>query len=349
MSVRRELVLVRRGDLARAFEMRESPLPLPAENEVRVAVETSGVNFADVMTRLGLYQDAPRIPFVPGFDVAGRVDAVGAGVRSVSPGMRVVAMTRFGGYATHVLAKETGLAPIPEDYDTVAATALGTQYVTAWYAAREMVRLHPGDRVLIHSAAGGVGTALVQIAHMEKCTVVGTTGSARKLKHLESLGVDYPLLVEGTDIESSYRRALGDRRPDVIFDPIGGTMSRSGFKLLGAGGRLVCYGVSRMVGMNRNLLRSVRAVVGFGFPHPVVMMIHSKAIIGINLLRVGDERPEVLHRCLKAAVEEAVAGRLRPVTFGAFPAHEVARVHRMIMQRETVGKVALSWVDGPVI
>jgi NADPH2:quinone reductase len=339
----RAAVLVRTGPAAGAFEFRELPDPVPGEGQVRIAVEYSGLNFADVHARLGIYQEAPPLPSVLGYDVVGRIDAVGAGCTEFRPGMRVVAMTRFGGYATKALAVCYGVSPIPEDFDGATATALATQYSTAWYAAEEMVTLHEGDRVLIHSAAGGLGTALIQIAKRHSCTIVGVTGSPSKVEYLRKLGVDIPLVVRGRDIREAYREVGGGVQLDVIFDPIGGSQVRKEMRLLGTGGRLVCLGVSGAVGPHAGLLRSVRNVAGFGFLHPVMLMLRSVGVIGVNMLRIGDHHPRAIRRCLTEVVSRAVRGEFKPVVGKVYDAADVAQAHEDLENRKTVGKLVLRW------
>ena len=157
----RAMYLVRTGDAAQAFELREAPTPEPGTGQVRVAVEGFGLNYADVSARQGLYQDAPPMPSVIGYEVVGRIDAVGADVQDLNVGQRVTALTRFGGYATHALTDARAVAPIAEDMDVGMAAALPTQGCTAYYMAEEMVRLHPGDHVLVHAAAGTSAAQLV--------------------------------------------------------------------------------------------------------------------------------------------------------------------------------------------
>jgi NADPH2:quinone reductase len=336
-------VLVRRGDAARAFELQDLPDPIPGRGEIRINVEFSGLNFADVLVRLGLYRDAPPLPLVLGYDVVGRIDAVGPDCGTLNSGMRVVAMTRFGGYAARALSRCYGVVPVPEEYDGVKATALATQFTTAWFAAEEMVCLHEGDRVLIHSAGGGLGTALVQIAKRHGCTVFGTTGSPEKVAYLRSLGVDDPICTAETNFEEEYHRVAQGKPLDVIFDPLGGSFTRRGLRLLGSGGRIVCLGVMDMVSRKPNLLRSLRTVLSFGFPHPVMLMLQSKGIIGVNMLRIGDNRPDVIQRCLRECVTRGVAGELRPVVGGVFPAEEISNAHEALESRTTRGKLALRW------
>ncbi len=336
-------VLVKPGPASAAFEFRELADPLPSEGQIRISVEYSGLNFADVHARRGIYRDAPRLPSVLGYEVVGRIDAVGLGCEEFQPGTRVVAMTRFGGYATKALATRFGVQPIPEDFDGAAATALATQYTTAWYAAEEMVNLHEGDRVLIHSAAGGVGTALVQIAKRHGCTVVGVTRSPFKLDILKTHGVDFPLLLGRETLVSAYRRVGGDSPLDVIFDPVGGSQVREGMHLLGTGGRMVCLGVSGAIGPHAGVLRSLWNIAELGLLHPALLMLHSRGVIGVNMLRIGDDQPRIIRRCLREVVTRAMTGEFKPVIGRVYPALEIAKAHDDLEFRMTVGKVALRW------
>jgi NADPH:quinone reductase-like Zn-dependent oxidoreductase len=174
-------VLVRKGDASKAFEIREVPTPKIKAGEVLIRVEGFGLNFADVMARQGLYADAPPMPSILGYDVAGTVMEIAPDVSNIKVGDRVAAMTRFGGYAEYVAAMAMGTAKINDNVPVGEATALTTQYCTAYYAAAEVINLHEGDKVLIHSAAGGVGTALLQYAKFKNCEIFATAGSAAKL------------------------------------------------------------------------------------------------------------------------------------------------------------------------
>ena len=232
--------------------------------------------------------------------------------------MRVVAMTRFGGYATLALSATYGVFEIPEGFGAAAATALATQYVTAWYAGVELVRLHPGDRVLVQGAAGGVGTALVQIARLYGCVIFGTTGTPGKVNHLAEIGVDVPLCTLGSGFDAEYRRVSGGKSLDVIFDSLGGAGVRKGLRLLGSGGRLVSYGVVDMVGSQHTFPSSVRTLLAFGFPHPLVLLLHSKSLLGINMLRIADDRPDIIGRCLAEVVPGVCAVNSAPLSEGCF-------------------------------
>ena len=179
-----------------------------------------------------------------GYEVVGRIDALGAGVNTLAVGQRVVALTRFGGYATTAVTDARAAVPIPDDLDVGIAAALPTQGGTAYYCAEEMVRLHPGDHVLVQAAAGGVGTLLVQLCKRHGCTVYGTAGSDAKLDYLRALGVDHPINYRRDDFADAVRRVRGDAGLDVIFDSLGGSAVRKGLALLAPGGRIVCLGAA---------------------------------------------------------------------------------------------------------
>ncbi len=337
------VVLVRYGVAERAFEVRELPTPEPAPGQVRIAVEAFGLNYADTSARQGMYQDAPPIPCVIGYEVVGRVEAVGEGVDAPAVGTRVTALTRFGGYATNAVTDARAVVPIPDGMDVGVAVALPTQYGTAYHCAEEMVRLHPGDHVLVHAAAGGVGTALVQLCKRRGCIIYGTAGSEDKLAYLRGLGVDYPINYRTADFADVVRRIRGRDGLDVIFDSLGGAAVRKGLKLLAAGGRMVCLGAASRVTGNPQILHDIPFALSFGFPHPIPLLIHSKSIIGVNMLRLSDQRPLALKRCLDAVVRLTLNGELQPTVGGRFSVKEIAKAHAFLEGRASIGKVVVTW------
>jgi NADPH2:quinone reductase len=337
------MVLVRTGDAGQAFERRELPTPEPGPGQLRIAVEAFGLNYADVAARRGLYQDAPPLPSVIGYEVVGRVDALGQGVTAPAVGQRVTALTRFGGYATHALTDARAAVAIPDDLDVGVAAALPTQGCTAWYMAEEMVRLHDGDHVLVHAAAGGVGTLLVQLCKRRGCVVYGTVGSDDKLPLLRELGVDHPINYRRQDFAAEVRRLRGADGLDVVFDSIGGTTFRKGMALLGPGGRMVGYGAADHTAGSLQLLRSAAFALSFGFHHPVPLLMRSRAVIGVNMLRIADGRPLVLQRCLQAMVDLALKGELRAIVGGRFAADQLAEAHALLESRRSTGKIIVIW------
>ena len=335
------IFLERMGEPIKAFNFREIPIPVPADDEILIRVQYSGLNFADVMARRGMYKEAPPLPCVLGYDVVGIVAAKGRAVNQLHKGDQVVAMTRFGGYAAYAITKAQAAVKIPSGTAPADATALATQYCTAYYMAAEMVQLHTGDRVLIHAGAGGVGQALIQYARHKGCEIFSTAGSDKKIELLRSMGVQHPINYNATDFGKQIRNQTAGKGVDVIFDAIGGHSVKKGFKLLAAGGRLVCYGAASM--NNQNMFGKIGSALGFGFYHPVMLMMPSKAIIGVNMLRIADEKPDVLARCLQAVVTLTESGIFKPTCPNILPATSIAAAHALLENRTSTGKVAIAW------
>ncbi len=339
----RAIVLTRHGAPHEAFQIQERPTPEPAAGQVRIAVEAFGLNYADVSARQGTYLDAPPLPSVIGYEVVGRVDALGAGVGGPAPGTRVVALTRFGGYATAAVTDARAVVPIPDDLDNGVAAALPTQGGTAYYCAEEMVRLQPGDHVLVQAAAGGVGTLLVQLAKRRGCVVYGTAGSDAKLDYLRDLGVDHPINYRREDFAAVLRRLRGAAGLDVVFDSLGGSAVRKGLAALGPGGRIVCLGAAERAAGPMQILRDARFALSFGFIHPIPLLMHSKSILGVNMLRISDHRPETLQRVLQGVVALALAGELTPTVGGRFKAEQIGAAHALLSGRQSMGKIVVEW------
>jgi NADPH:quinone reductase-like Zn-dependent oxidoreductase len=344
MATMRAWVQERTGPPETAFALRERPVPEPGPGQLRVAVEAFGLNFADVMARKGLYPDRPPLPAVLGYDVVGTVEAIGPEPPDGTPpvGTRVAALTRFGGYAEKALTDARAVLPLPEGYDAVKGCALATQFGTAWHAARGMLRLHAGEQVLVHAAAGGVGTALVQIALRDGCTVFGTAGSAAKREALADAGVHHPIDYRRDDWADEVARLAGPQGLDAVFDAIGGKTFRRGVRLLGPGGRMVSYGAAALSDAPNPFVRALRGLA-FGFWHPVQFLSPSKSLIGINMLRLADHRPERLAEALRGVGTGVAEGWLDPVAGGRYPAEGLAEAHRALESRASVGKLAVAW------
>jgi NADPH2:quinone reductase len=336
-------VLVSHGKASESFEIRELPRPEPRAGQVLIEVEASGLNFADVLARLGKYKDAPAPPSVIGYDVCGRVSSWGEGVEGLEKGQRVVALTRFGGYAEYALADARGLIHVDDKMDATEATALATQYCTAYYAAADITNLFPGERVLVHAAAGGVGTALVQWAKHRGCEVYGTAGSEKKLEYLREQGVDHPINYRENDWWEEVKRITGDdKRLDAIFDPIGAKYVKIGFNLMGSGGRFVTFGASSFTNAN-NFFTKFKLGMQFGFYHPAKFLMSNKSMLGVNMLRLADHKPDAFSRVSQAVSQYAKEGVFKPTAGGTFPADQIAEAHDFLESRKSIGKVAVKW------
>jgi NADPH:quinone reductase-like Zn-dependent oxidoreductase len=339
----RTIAIARYGSPGAAFEFRDLPAPEPQPGQVLIKVDAFGLNFADVMARKGLYQEAPKPPFVPGYEVVGRIEKLGAGTTDFTVGQCVVAFTRFGGYAEYACTPATAVVDIPENMSHVVAAALATQYCTAYHAACEATNLFPGERVLVHAAAGGVGTALVQLSKLKGCEVFGTAGSNEKLDYLKRIGVDHPINYRTSDFVDVVRKQLHGEPLDVVFDSLGGKNYRRSKSLLGPGGRIVSYGVAESIGKGSGTWNMLKAVLNFGFTHPVSLIMKSQAAIGVNMLQIADHKPEVLQRCLQNVVQLAKDGKLAPQSGAVFRADQIAEAHALLEGRISVGKIVMEW------
>src|SRR5258708_28161376 len=240
----RQMVIPRHGG-AEVFEVRETPDPVPGDGEIRIRVRAAGINFADILARIGLYPDAPKPPVVVGYEVAGVVDAVGRGVTNPHEGDRVVALTRFGGYADCVVVPATHAYRCPDRLSDAEAAAVPVTYLTAALALYKMAAVTAGETVLVHNAGGGLGIAATQLARLRGATVIGTA-SAGKHDALRSFGVDHAIDYRNASVESEVKRLTKGRGVDVILDPIGGASFGASYRMLAPLGRLVMLGISSM-------------------------------------------------------------------------------------------------------
>ncbi|HMG15526.1 MAG TPA: zinc-binding dehydrogenase, partial [Saprospiraceae bacterium] len=255
---------------------------------------------------------------------------------------RVLALTRFGGYAEFVTTESLAVVPISEEMPVGDAVALATQYITAYYCAEEMVQLNKGDNVLIHAAAGGVGTALVQIAKNKGCIVYGTA-SASKLKHLKEQGVDFPIDYQSQDFSKIIANIVGESGIDVIFDSIGGYSVRKGYRLLGFGGKIVCFGGSDLIAGKGNIFKLLRTVIGFGLYSPIHLLNRSKSLLSVNMLHIADHHPDVIQKCLKAVVDSYNKQHIKPIIGGIYNTDEIGLAHELLENRKTIGKIVVKW------
>jgi NADPH:quinone reductase-like Zn-dependent oxidoreductase len=338
----RALVITEHGP-PEVLKVEERPDPEPGPGEVRVRVRAAGINFADLLARMGLYQDAPKPPCVVGYEVGGEVDAVGEGVESPGVGERVFGGCRFGGYAELVVIRAQDALPLPDDWSFEEGAALPVVYATAYAGLIRYGSLRAGERVLIHAAAGGVGIAATQIAKLAGAAEIYGTASPSKHDAIRGFGVDHPIDYTSGDFTKEVRRIAGSEQPlDLAMDAIGGRSFRRSWSLLGAGGRLVCFGASSVAGgETRSIPRALKAVVEMPPFFPIPMMSQSKSVIGLNMLTLWDAKGS-LDEYVQPLREWTEAGRLRPVVAEAFPLERGPDAHRYIAERKNVGKVVLT-------
>ncbi|NOY38028.1 MAG: zinc-binding dehydrogenase [Chlorobi bacterium] len=337
------IFLVKYGNARQAFEIRDIEIPAPGKGQLLLKVETFGLNFADVMARKGLYREAPPLPAVLGYEVVGTVEKTGTGADAGFTGKKVVAFTRFGGYAQYVIADARAVAELPSGYNNGQAAALSTQYCTAYFAAYDMANLRKGETVLIHAAAGGVGIALTQLAKLRQCIVIGTAGSDEKLEFIQKQGVDYPVNYRTHDFAEAISGMQNMEGVDVIFDPVGGKSVKKGKALLQPGGRLITFGASDQLNRRKGMLSGLKLMLDFGFIHPVGLLMKSNGIIGVNMLRIAEHKPMILKETLESVVKLAEEKIIQPVVGKEYPANDIAEAHDFFESRKSMGKIVLHW------
>lgn len=330
----RAVVITKHGGPS-VLKVEEQPDPKLGAGQVRIDVAAAGINFADVMARMGLYQDAPKTPCVVGYEVAGTILELGDGVEGLTPGQRVFAGTQFGGYASQVVVPASDVVALPDELSFEQGAAIPVNYATAWAGLIGFGSLQAGERVLVHSAGGGVGIAATQIAKRTGAEVYGTA-SPGKHARCEELGVDHMVDYTKSDWEQ------GLPQFDVILDAVGGKSFRTGYDLLRPGGRLVAFGASAVVsGQRRNLVTALRTVVRMPRFNMIKQMSESKAVIGLNMLTLWKDRG-TLQPWIAPLREMLEDGTVKPVVAGVFSFERAGDAQTMITERRNVGKVVLS-------
>jgi NADPH:quinone reductase-like Zn-dependent oxidoreductase len=338
----RALVITAHGP-PEVLKVLEQPDPRPGPGEVRIAVKAAGINFADLLARLGFYADAPKPPCVVGYEVAGEVESLGDGVEGVQVGDRVLAPTKFGGYAELAVAPAADVLPLPEGWSFEEAAAFPVVYATAYAGLARYGNLAPGERLLVQAAAGGVGIAATQIGKKLGAEIFGTA-SASKHDAIRGFGVQHAIDYRSKDFAKEVQRITGEKAPlDLVIDGIGGPSFRKGYKLLRPGGRLVMLGASAvMEGERRNIPRALRTVVTMPRFNPITMMSSSRAAIGINMLRIWQDRGSMMGEYAEPLTAMIADGSIRPVVAEAFPLERGPEAHRYVAERKNVGKVVLT-------
>jgi 2-desacetyl-2-hydroxyethyl bacteriochlorophyllide A dehydrogenase len=339
--MKQSLEISRFGGPAVLKMIQQSPSPL-GRTDVRVQVTASGVNFADIMMRMGLYPEAPKPPFVPGYEIAGRVVEVGSDVKSFRPGDRVLAGTRFGGYTSEIILSEYQLRIIPDRLSDVEAAAIPVNFLTAWVALHEMGRVRKGDRVLVQSAAGGVGVAATQIAAQVGAKVVGLVGSDSKKETVKSLGASEVLTYE--EWEKASDSDQGGFQ--VVLDSTGGASLKRSFRRLSASGRVITFGVSSLVsGQKRSLSSLFSLVVNTTLFTPYKLMMENKGIFGLNMLQLFEEPQKgkfnPMLESMTPMMERFRDGSFKVIVGKTFSLEQGGAAHDYLQSRANTGKVVL--------
>lgn len=332
MSVENLSMVITRPGGPEVLQPLASTIPEPSPGEVRLRVLAAGVSYGDVMMRRGNVPGSPKLPYAPGYDVVGEVEALGVGVSSLRPGTRVVAITSTGGYARFRNLNAADLVPIPDGLDPTVAVAAALNYVTAYQLLHRAARVKPGQSVLVQAAAGGVGAALLELGREAGLTLYGTA-SAGKLEIVRGFGgvaLDYRL----EDVPARVR-ALSGGGVNAAFDGVGGASFSRSYAALGPGGRLVVYGFGPAVSS-----RGRRALI-LSFLRLAALKLRPDGR-EVSFHFVDTERhQDWIHDDLSAVFALLAAGRLKPLVFARLPLESVAEAHRLLEAGEVRGKIVL--------
>lgn len=317
----------------------------PKAGEVVIDVKGIGINYADVCIRLGVYESAKKYvgwPITPGFETAGVIKEVGEGVTKWQVGQEVVAFSFFNGYASQVCVPETQILNVPPQFSLMQAAGFPAVFFTAFHALYHHVVLRPNSKILVHSAAGGVGTALTQLAKMAGHQVVGVIGSSHKREYLEQFGPDKIIDKSKEDLWKE-AEAFSPEGYDIICDANGYTTMLDSYKHLKPAGKLLVYGAHSMLSKKGGRLNYLKAGIGLlKTPkfNPFDLISNNKGVIGFNLSFLFGEQDLILD-CVSKLEEIFKSGKIKPIPITEIPFEEVAKAHQFIESGNSVGKIVL--------
>lgn len=323
------------------LEVRETPDPVPAAGEVRIRTKACGLNFAEVSARQGIYPDAPKPPSIVGYEVSGVIDQLGEGVTGLEAGMRVMAICRFGGHADTVCAPAHQVVPIPDAMSFEEAAAMPVNYLTAWQMLFGIRRIAKGDRVLVHMAAGGVGTASLQLCKSVEGVTTYGTASGGKHDYIRKQGCDHPIDYRTTDYVAAIKELTNGEGVDAVLDALGGKDWKKGYSILRPGGVLICFGLANaQQAGTRSWWRLITQVLSIPRFNPLTMMGQNRGVSGVNLGTMWEHRA-MIHDNLVRLLELYERGVAKPHIDSTFPFEKAAEAHARIEHGKNLGKVLL--------
>jgi NADPH:quinone reductase-like Zn-dependent oxidoreductase len=322
------------------LKIREVEEPHPKDGEVSIEVQASGINFADIMARVGLYPDAPPLPAVVGYEVSGTIKELGKGVSGFSTGQRVLAMTRFGGYSETICVPVSQVSAISDNLSFEKAAAIPVNYLTAWLMLVRLGNVQPGEKVLIHAAAGGVGQAALQICKVKGAEVIGTA-SESKHERLRQAGVIHCIDYQKVDFEKAVMDFTKGTGVQIVLDAVGGKSFRKSYRCLSPMGRLFLFGASSFApGEKRSLWAALKGLLSMPTFRPIPLMNENKGVFGANLGHLWNKADE-LKKMLDEIGMLIREGKMDPVVDKVFPFSQAAQAHHYIQSRKNFGKVLL--------
>lgn len=309
-----------------ALKWRDLPTPEPKAGEVRIAIHAASLNFPDSLTIVGKYQFKPELPFVPGSEFSGRIDALGEGVTQFKIGDPVIGMASSGAFGTHAIMQAARVLPVPAGFDLDEAAAFAFTYGTSHHALIDRAQLQAGETVLVLGAAGGVGTAALQIAKAAGASVIAAASSDEKCAFLKDLGADHVINYAKDNLREALKSATGGRGPDVVYDPVGGDLAEPAFRSIAWRGRYL--------------------VIGFAAGSIPALPFNLSLLKGASIMGVfwGDftrREPKAFAEGMGQLVHWYTRGRIKPVIDCKLPMSELPKAYARMATRQVMGKVVL--------
>jgi NADPH2:quinone reductase len=305
--------------------LEEFPSRALKPGEVRVAIRAAGLNFPDVLMAAGEYQLKPELPFTPGMEAAGDVTEVGAEARSVSVGDKVIVKMRHGAFTDEAVVTPSQLTPLPSTFDYAEGATYLAGHGTAYHALIDRGRVEPGEVLLVHGAGGGVGLAAVEIGKMLGATVIATASSDEKLAIAKSRGADHLIRYDREPFRDAVKRITDGRGADVVFDPVGGEVFENSMRCIAWGARLLVIGFTGGIGSAKTNL----------------LLIKGASVLGVRAGEAVRKNPVLGEVRLKALLQWAEEGKLRPNISHRLPLQDYAKAMRLLLDRKAIGRVAL--------
>ena len=324
-----------------SIQIVEEKLDLPKENQVKVRVHRAGINFADLMMRQGLYGSNPDFPFTPGYEASGEIIDLGKEITNLQLGQRVIAMTGFGGYSEEVIVDSNRVVPIPDNISFDQAAAMPVTYGTAYHMLVHLGGLKKGDSVLIHHAAGGVGTAAAQICQAYGAGLIIGTASESKKEFVESLGMRF-VNREQEDFVKVCKDMTNGKGVHQAIDPVAGKHLMRSYNALRNGGKLHCFGASSAVpNQKRSIIAAIRMWINTPKFDPMKMMNSNKSLFGVHMGRLEDE--DIFANHLAELGELMNQGKINPIIDSVWRFEKVADAQMHMHNRKNKGKVLLDF------
>ncbi|HEY6952254.1 MAG TPA: zinc-binding dehydrogenase [Bacteroidota bacterium] len=324
------------------LQLQDWPTPVPGEEDVLIKVKAIGLNFADVMARLGVYPAVPDPPFIPGIEFSGIVMSTGKSVHNVKKGDRVWAFSKQGAYAEFVSVPCTMVQPLPKKMDFQQAAAIGVTSLTAYHALVTLAHIRRREKLLLHAAAGGVGIAALQIAKHLGAEIFATVGSAEKMSFASEHGADVVINYREDSFADVIRKETDGNGVDVILDSVAGRVMKEGWKLLAPMGRYVLYGFAAVTGSKRvNKLRAAKEFLSVPVIFPTTILGRNISLHAFNLYFLS-HKTEYFREAWEKIMGWYGKGIIKPVIGNVYPFERIAEAQEFLQSRKSHGKIVVT-------